>query len=586
MAGASNQDLPYPEKSERAQRYDLRSLFEASRVLSSSLDLNFVLHTLLLTTMSKLLVTRGMVLLHMPAEARYRVAIRKGVPGLADDAQLALGDHSGCDMLQGDAIPAALATYGIALALAVRYHGRHIGLVCLGRKATRQPFGDAELEFAQSLVHMSAAAIQNSIIVEELQQANRDLDYRIQQLNTLFDLSQEFNAAPERSRVIRLFSFALMGQMTVSRHIFFLKRGGPAFEVISVQGVRAPSFAPSFFDAVTQLTLAHGPDGSAEARHALRHHGLELALPLKQQGVVQGILCLGPKMTQKRYEPGEIEFLYSLGSLAIVSIQNADLVEERIEKERLEEELRLARNIQQGLLPATLPDVPGLQIATMALPSREVGGDYFDVLPLTGRRLHIVIADVTGKGMPAALLMSSIHACTHIMLPMSMSLEQAVSNINRVIYDNTPPDKFITAFAAVYHTESCRMEYVNAGHEPPLLIRADGTIVPLAAGGLLLGVMPAYSYERACVQLEPGDVVVMFTDGVTEAMGEDQEEYTDRRLQEKVCRFRDRGAHDLLELIQADIESFTGPVDSLSDDRTMVVLKIDGSSSQRNTHDT
>ncbi len=564
-------------RAERTQRYDLHSLFETSRVLSSSLDLDFVLRNLLLTTMSKLLVTRGMVLLYMPIESRYRVAIVKGIRDIQKDTQLALGDHSTGEMLQNDAIPQKLMTHGIALVLSIRYQDRHIGLVGLGRKATRQPFDKAELKFVQSLVHISAAAIHNSMVVEELQQANRDLDYRVQQLNTLFDLSQEFNATPERSRLVRLFSFALMGQMMVSKHIFFLKRAQPSFDVVSAQGVPNPSFAAAFFDAVTELTLADGPSGSTLVRDALNRHGLVLALPLKQQGKVQGVLCLGPKMTRQSYEANEIEFLYSLGSLASVSIQNADLVEERIEKERLEEELRLARDIQQGLLPSAIPKVEGLQIATMALPSREVGGDYFDVLSLEGGRVHVIIADVTGKGMPAALLMSSIHACTHIMLPMRMALDQAVGNINRVIYENTPPDKFITAFAGVYEAETRRFEYVNAGHEPPLLIRADGSIAQLEAGGLLLGILPALAYARGSVTLNPGDVVILFTDGVTEAMGKEQEEYTDRRLQSFALQHRTRSAHELLELIQEDVESFTGPVSFLSDDRTMIILKAEDS---------
>ena len=573
-------------RAERTQRYDLRSLFETSRVLSSSLDLSFVLRNLLLTTMSKLLVTRGIVLLYMPVETRYRVAMVRGMRGLQEDTRLDLGDHSRCEMLHRENIPSPLVTHGITLLLAVQYQDRHIGLVGLGPKATSHPFDEAELEFVQSLVHISAAAIHNSMIVAELRQANRDLDYRVQQLNTLFDLSQEFNAAPERARAARLFSFALMGQMMVRRHILFLQRSEPAFDIISSKAVSNPSFAPDFFEAVSELTMVDGPTGSAAARDTLRHHGLVLALPLKQQGAVRGVLCLGPKMTGQRYEPSEIEFLYSLGSLAIVSIQNADLVEESIERERLKEELRLAHEIQKGLLPSTIPRVQGLQIATLALPSREVGGDYFDVLSLEDERIHVIIADVTGKGMPAALLMSSIHACTHIMLPMRMSLQEAVSNINRVIYDNTPPDKFITAFAAVYDIRRRRLEYVNAGHEPPLLIRADGTLLPLEAGGLLLGVLPAASYDSGCVTLHPGDVVVLFTDGVTEAMGAAQEEYTDRRLRSVALQHRNHSARKLLDLIQEDVEAFTGPVSSLSDDRTMIVLKAEPFAHALNTHAT
>ena len=560
-------------QADRIQRYGLRSLFETSKVLSSSLDLDFVLRNLLLTTMSKLLVTRALVLLHVPLESRYRVAIVKGIAGLDVDSRISLDEQPGEDMLQEAAVPPALASYGIALVLEVHYRSRHIGLIGIGPKATQQPFGEAELEFMESLVHISAAAIHNSIIVEELRQANRDLDHRVQQLNTLFDLSQEFNAAPERARVVRLFSFALMGQMTVSKYVFYLKRSQGTFEALASKGMRTPDVPPVFFENITELTLAEDSPESSEAQEALQRHGLALALPLKQQQEVQGVLCLGPKLTRKPFEPNEIEFLYSLGSLALVSVQNVDLAREREKKLELEKELGLARDIQQQLLPSAIPATSGLQIATMALPSREVGGDYYDVLALAGERIHVIIADVTGKGMPAALLMSSIHACTHIMIPMRLSLRQAVENINRVIYENTPPDKFITAFSAIYHTKEQRLEFVNAGHEPPLLARADGAIERLDKGGLLLGILPSQSYDSGSVILRPGDTVVLFTDGVTEAMGSEMEEYTEERLVDILRRHHDKDARSLMEVIQADVEAFTGPVDSLSDDRTMVILK-------------
>ena len=279
-------------------------------------------------------------------------------------------------------------------------------------------------------------------------------------------------------------------------------------------------------------------------------------------------------MTGQAYLPDEVEFLIALGNLAVISIQNVELIEERIEKERMEEEMRMAREIQRGLLPRAIPEIRGLQVAALALPSREVGGDYFDVLPLPDGRLFTIIADVTGKGIPAALLMSSIQACTHTLVPMSIPLTRLMAHINRVICQNTSPDKFITAFAAVYHADSRRLEYVNAGHEPPLVVRKEGDIVELEEGGLLLGVLSMATYECGSIELAPGDTVVLFTDGVTEAMGRKEEEYTDARLRTLLAARHTGTAQEVLEHIQADVESFTGPVTVLSDDRTMIVVKV------------
>ncbi|MFQ5568124.1 MAG: SpoIIE family protein phosphatase [Rhodothermales bacterium] len=573
-------------RAQRTERFDLRAIYETSQLLSSSLDLEFVLSNLLLTAMSKLLVTRGAALLHDPLEDAYRAAAVKGLPGLKKGDLVQTADLPHDRMLHGDEVPEALAALRVRLVLPVAFGHRKIGLIGLGKKATGQPYEEQELEFIQSLVNMSSSAVHNSLIVEELRQANRDLDGKIQQLNTLFDLSQEFNATVDRERLVKLFSFALMGQMLVGKHLFMMRRTGGGndeaehtLEIVSIKGIQEKVIEPDLVDrlcALEDLVLLEQEAEDAEDWEAFRQCGLVLALPLRQQGETRGLLCLGPKMTGQGYQPDEVEFLYSLGNLALVSIQNAYLFEEQVEKERLEKEMRLAREIQEGLLPSRIPTVPGAEVAALALPSREVGGDYLDAVLLEGNRLLLAIADVTGKGVPAALLMANLQACLHVMVPMDLTLEEATSHMNRVICQNTGYDKFITAFTGIYHAETGQFEYVNAGHEPPMLVRNNGDIELLEAGGLLLGVMRNMPYERGCVMLEPGDTVVMFTDGVTEAMGAEEEEYTPERLEACLKTHHRQSAQALLDSIQQDVIVFTGEVPVLSDDRTMVVLKVTG----------
>ena len=567
-----------PDALTRSARFDLRALYETSRLLSSSLDLAFVLNSLLLTAMSKLLVTRGAGLLYDPLEAAYRVKTVKGVPGLRPEALVRAGDLPTDRLLRDGEVPEALAEHRLELVLPVAYGRRRLGLIGLGKKATGEPFETTELEFIQSLVNMASSAVHNSLVVEELRQANRDLDAKIHQLNTLFDLSQEFNATLDRDHHVKLFSFALMGQMLVRKHFFLFRRAGAGtqdFEVVSAKGIEDLALEADFIERLCHLDrlllLDDGdPDGAWDG---LTRRGLVLALPLRQQGETCGMLALGPKMTGQPYREDDVELLTALGNLAVVSIQNAYLVDEQIEKERLEKEMRLAREIQEGLLPREIPTLPGADVAALALPSREVGGDYFDVVRLDDARLLIAIADVTGKGVPAALLMSNIQACLHTMVPMDLTIEQATSHMNRVISRNTGFDKFITAFNGIYHPEDGRLDYVNAGHEPPMLVRRDGTIERLETGGLLLGVMKNAPYARGTATLGPGDAVVLFTDGVTEAMDPDDEEYTDARLEAVLRNAHTGTAQDIIDAIQEDVCRHTGDIPLLSDDRTTVVLK-------------
>ena len=301
--------------------------------------------------------------------------------------------------------------------------------------------------------------------------------------------------------------------------------------------------------------------------------GLVLAIPIRQKGETCGVLCLGPKMTGKPYEPDDVEFLTSLGNLAFVSLQNSFLVEQRLEKERLEEEMRLARQIQEGLQPARLPEIPGLEVATLAIPSRHVAGDYYDVVELDGGRALFAIADVTGKGMPASLLMSNLQAALHSIIPMDITLEEATANMNRVICRNTGFDKFITYFHGIYRIDDRSFRYVNAGHNPPMLLRADGTMEELETGGLLLGVMKDMPYEAGRVTLNPGDVLAIFTDGVTEAMSPEGEEFEEPRLEASLREVSGGTAQEILDHVREAIRAWTCDATVLSDDLTMMVLK-------------
>ena len=567
----------------RSERFDLRALYETSRLLSTSLDLKFVLNSLLLTVMSKLLTTRAAVLMRDPVENGYRVAATRNIKTLREGVVLETPDLPEDAVLTGQDAPDALREHGLELAAPIRFGSREIGMLAAGRKATGEPYDPFELEFVRSLVHMSSTAVHNSLMVEELQLANRDLDARIQELNTLFELSQEFNAAIDRERIVKLLSFALMGQMLASRHLFLVRRSRTNEDptrpdlFVAASGDLSERMAPDLAQQLCTLERLVPPSDETTPpdalRQGLRDLGLILALPLKQQGQPCGALCLGPRQSGQSYTPADIEFLSALGNLTLVSVQNSFLVEEQIEKKRLEEEMRIARRIQERLLPRETPGTDPYEVAALARPSRVVGGDYYDVARLQGERLLLAIADVTGKGMPAALLMANLQASLHVVLPMDMTIEQAVGHINRVTCENTDADRFITFFMAILHLDSGYMEYVNAGHNPPLVVRRNGATELLSSGGLLLGVMDGAGYERGAVRLEPGDVVALFTDGVTEAMNPAGEEYLEERLEAALHRAHTKSAADIVDLVQKDIAKFTGNAEELSDDLTMLVVK-------------
>ncbi|MEM1042302.1 MAG: SpoIIE family protein phosphatase [Bacteroidota bacterium] len=569
--GTRNQEPETPDA--RTQKFDLRALLETSRLLSSSLEIDFVLGNLLLTAMSKLFVTRGVVLLDDPLAGAHRVETVKGIPALAPDTLLQLGAPPRA-VVQGDDVPALLRERGVVLLLPVTYHDRAIGLVGLGAKATGGAFTGDEIAFVDSLVHMSATAIHNARMVEELQEANQDLGQKVQQLDTLFDLSQAFSRTLDVERSVRLFSLALMGQLLVGRYVFLLRDEYGRFEAVADRNTEPLGDEMlARLGGLERLLLLEdaGPEwGGLD--------GFALALPLRMQDETCGVLLLGPRPTGARYQADDVEFLTSLGSLALTSIENARGVAARIEKERLEEEMRLARDIQERLLPQDLPAFESLDLAGLALPSRFVAGDYYDLMPLDEDRLLVAIADVSGKGVPASLLMANLQACLHVLrgslAAETVDLAAATARVNNVIHRNTGLTTFITFFWGVFDRRDGQFRFVNAGHNPPFLVRADDSVERLEEGGVLLGAFPDMPYASGASELQPGDTLVLFTDGVTEAWSaaDDDDEYGEDRLLARIQAHAAESAQAVLGAVRDDVRRFTGG-GTLDDDLTLVVLK-------------
>ncbi len=571
------------DKQSASERHTLRALQENSQFLNTTLDLDFVLNNLLLSALSKLFVTKGAVWLRDgevegDSACVFEPAVNKGFrKGQIQPVQLEVSSMPG-KTLVGAEVPAPLASVGVHLVAPIASDKKLIGFLALAKKATDKDFQETEIEFLESLVNISAAAIRNSIVVDDLRNANTQLDSKVQQLNTLFDIGREFNSTLDRNHVAKLLSFALMGQMAVGRYAFLFRSAGQREDETRV--VMSAVFDTSTLDEKKELIfdiVAKGGEQNGNPLAALEEIGLEnveLAIPLRHHGLDVGVLLLGPKLTKAEYEPEDTEFVTALGNLAVTSIRNSFLVEQQIEKELLEEEMRLAREIQERLQPETPPPFDGLDIAMLAIPSRHVAGDYVDIVTLDRNRLLLAIGDVTGKGLPASLLMSNLQAALHVLVPMPLSLEESTSHINRVICENTDISRFATYFHCIYSGDTKELDFVNAGHNPPYLVKRNGDVLELDKGGLLLGVMPNATYERGSVALESGDTLCMFTDGITEAMSPDQQEYDEVRLLAVLQRTRQLPADQIMAEIRSDLAAHTCGREAASDDVTIVVMKV------------
>ncbi|MBI5060242.1 SpoIIE family protein phosphatase [candidate division KSB1 bacterium] len=304
----------------------------------------------------------------------------------------------------------------------------------------------------------------------------------------------------------------------------------------------------------------------------LTQHGVALVLPLVAQQRLVGFLGLGRKLEREDFSAEELRILDSLAPQIALASENMRLIEENVEKQRLEEQMKIARQIQQGLLPHDLPDTPGLEIATCSHFSLDVAGDYFDVIPLANGETVLSVGDVSGKGAGAALLMANLQASLRTAIDIGVPLTKTVSRVNELILRNTPPEQYITFFVGIYEPRGQVFTYVNAGHNAPILIRASGETHALDTGGLILGCVEGVVYEQESVRLEDGDVIVLYTDGVSEAMNPDEEEFGEQRILDHVVQNRHRGPRELVRGLESDVVRFHGQ-DQFDDDFTLMIVR-------------
>jgi phosphoserine phosphatase RsbU/P len=237
-----------------------------------------------------------------------------------------------------------------------------------------------------------------------------------------------------------------------------------------------------------------------------------------------------------------------------------------------EQELDKAREIQEGLLPKKIPQVTGLEVAGTWLPARVVGGDYFDVLKFSESKIGVCIGDVVGKGISAALLMANLQASFRAFASEAVSPGILVGKLNEVLCNNIAPDKFVTFCYCTIDTKDNRFTYASAGHCPPILFHKSGEPVPLKEGGTPLGIFPDRKYEDAGLQIESGDRLVLYTDGLTEAMNSYEQEFGERRLVDLGSRKIALGASELVAAIKKEVVSFCDG--SFQDDFTLVVVAV------------
>ncbi len=308
--------------------------------------------------------------------------------------------------------------------------------------------------------------------------------------------------------------------------------------------------------------------------HTMTLQGIRsvLAVPLGVGESVFGIIYADSPIAEGRFTEDHLKVLTTLASVAAIRVENARLLEEQIDRERLEHELQLASEIQQRFQPTAPPQVPGYELQGISFPCYEIGGDYYDFIERDDGRLVVALGDVSGKGTAAALLMSSLHAAVHAQASSHNSITETINAVNRYLAENIPSNRFVTLFYAELDAKNGMLSFINAGHNPPLIVHAAGTVEHLASGGLPLGITPNAQFKEGRTQLQEGDVLVIYSDGVSEAVNPQGEEFGTARLGEVVARNLDASAAGIRDRIESALTKFAEGT-AAADDITLVIVK-------------
>ena len=414
----------------------------------------------------------------------------------------------------------------------------------------------------------------------------------------LSDLGEEVRTIVDPSKLAGTVGARIAQSLHIPR-VAFLLAGDQGFRPAFALGYDRPpevSFQSSAA-LIKQLTTAHDPvqiyfddedswvyntpDLTDAERENLRRLESQLILPLAVKEKLLGFISLSQKRSEEPYSGTDLRLLRSLASQTGLALENSRLTaafaKEAAQRERLNREVEIAREVQERLFPQKIPKIQGLDCAGGCRPALGVGGDYYDFLVLPNDRLGVVIGDVAGKGIGAALLMASLQASVRAQaLYAGRDVASLISQVNSLVYESSASNRYATLFYAQIDTKTLELDYVNAGHNPPLLLRkcADGLQVQhLDVGGTVVGLLPRFDYKQGTIQLQPGDLLVAFTDGISEAMNSRDEEWGEDNLIQAAGGAGNLSAPELIPVIVDAADKFAAGAPQ-HDDMTLVIVRV------------
>ncbi len=438
-----------------------------------------------------------------------------------------------------------------------------IGVICLSRRFMQSGYAEKDLELLKLLIHHVSLLFHNQRLLKAAKAANFQLNHKILEMEQLFDISLA---------ITRLKSLEVLANEILERAVAILDAEYGALWVYTDKTHKLLGTFGFRDDALPSI-LTRMDITAAQPRNTSSPY--VLCIPIRADDQHLGFLAVAGKESRfAGYTPfreDDEHLIEAFANQAAVAIRNVFLHEQAKEKERIEGELRAALEIQTALLPEKPPRIRGLEIAALTEPCRTIGGDFFGFLPLEDKWI-ISVADISGKGIPAAMLVSTFHAVFFMLKDEWNDPVPAIEKLNTLIHSATPGNKFITAAFLIWDPASSTISSITAGHEPPILARKNGSFELLDAGGMVLGLFPQASFQSQKTVLNPGDCLCIYTDGITDIQNPEGNRFGTRRLQTALQDNHHRSAEEIFHRIQRKCLAFQG-AEPAPDDKTLMILR-------------
>ncbi|MBN1505126.1 MAG: SpoIIE family protein phosphatase [Candidatus Eisenbacteria bacterium] len=464
---------------------------------------------------------------------------------------------------------------GSALCTPVRSAGEYLGAFCAFNSSGGSAFTEAHVAACARL----APAVTPYFRMLSLR---RELSRNVLEKEMLFDVGKAVGSSLDVQAVLDSILDALSRVIPYDAGgVYLLRPGSLDIETLATRG-----YEPAYGDKV-RLKLGEGLVGLSikegrefvvadtkkdpryvEARPSVRS---EVVVPLLTGDSVIGAFNLESDRLNA-FTDDHVDLLSAFATQAAIMIERARLSEELLRRRWLVEELKIARQIQATFLPAGCPLFEGFDVCATNISYEEVGGDYYDFVPIVEHQTGIAIADVSGKGIPASLIMASFRASLRAEIRNNYAIRTILAKVNRLLLESVESGNFVTAFYGVLDTRARVLTYSNAGHNPPILVRTDGRTELLMEGGTVLGALPGITFKERRVSFASGDLLVLYTDGVTDAMNPERDQFGQERLEELVRTVAGRDSEGVMQGIIDGVTAFRGEA-RLNDDLTLVVLR-------------